>query len=202
MRVILVANSKGGAGKTTLATNIAGYYAASGVRTVLADWDRQKSAVGWLRRRPGSAPTIALWDAGISKEKIAKLDPQVMVIDSPAALQGEELKALAKRANRIAVPVMTSAFDMEATAQFLSELQTIAPEKAGLIGMRIDGRFKSAADLDGFLSDIKLPVVTHLRNTQTYVQCAREGLSVFDLPRSRAEPDWEQWAPLTEWLNG
>jgi chromosome partitioning protein len=158
--------------------------------------------VGWLARRPASAPAIALWDAGVAREKIAKLDPQVMVIDSPAALQGEELKTLVKRADRIVVPVMTSAFDMEATAQFLDALQALAPSKVGLVGMRIDGRFKSAADLDEFLSEITLPVVTHLRNTQTYVQCAREGLSVFDLPRSRAEADWEQWAPLTDWLSG
>jgi chromosome partitioning protein len=202
MRVILVANSKGGAGKTTLATNIAGYYSASGLRTVLADWDRQKSAVGWLKRRPATAPAIALWDAGVAREKIAKMDPQVMVIDSPAALQGDELKSLAQRADRIVVPIMTSAFDMDATALFLRELQTLAPSKVGLVGMRIDGRFKSAADLDAFLADITVPVITHLRNTQTYVQCAREGLSVFDLPRSRAEGDWEQWAALTDWLNG
>lgn len=202
MHVILVANSKGGAGKTTLATNIAGYFAASGRRTVLADWDRQKSAAGWLARRPTTAPAIMLWDAGVKREAIAKAAPHVMVIDSPAALQGEELRGLVKRANRIVVPIMTSAFDMEATAQFLGELQALAPTKTAMVGMRIDGRFKSAADLDEFLLDIEIPVVAHLRNTQTYVQCAREGLSIFDLPRSRAEADWEQWAPLTDWLVG
>jgi chromosome partitioning protein len=201
MRVILVANAKGGVGKTTLSTNIAGYYAASGLRTVLADWDRQKSAAGWLKRRPASAPSITLWDAGVSKAQIAKLDPQIMVIDSPAALHGAELESLAARATKIIVPVMTSAFDMEATAQFLAALEHSASAKSALVGMRVDGRFKSAADLDQFLSHIKLPVVATLRNTQTYVQCAREGLTIFDLPRSRAEQDWEQWAPLTTWLD-
>ncbi len=202
MRVILVANSKGGAGKTTLATNIAGYYAARGERTVLADWDRQKSAAGWLRRRPASAPLITLWDAGVSKHSIAKLAPEIMVIDSPAGLAGKELADLAQRAQRIVVPVMSSAFDMEATAGFLTALQNCAASNAAMVGMRIDGRFKSAGDLDEFLAGITLPVVATLRNTQTYVQCAREGLTIFDLARSRAEADWEQWAPLTTWLDG
>jgi chromosome partitioning protein len=200
MRVILVANSKGGAGKTTLSTNIAGYFAATGARTVLADWDTQKSAANWLARRPAAAPAIALWDANVPREKITQFKPEVMVIDSPAALHGAELIKLAERANRVVVPVMTSAFDIEATARFLKELQNCAAGKSALVGMRIDGRYKSAGDLDEFLAEVTLPVITHLRNTQNYVQCARDGLSIFELPRSKAEYDWEQWAALTSWL--
>ncbi len=202
MKVILIANSKGGAGKTTLSTNLAGCYAGQGLRTVLADWDRQKSAAAWLARRPASAPLITLWDAKVSKAAIAKLDPQVMIVDSPAGLHGPELKQLAERAAAILVPVMPSAFDMDATSGFLSELQSIAPEKAAIVGMRVSGHYKSAEELDAYLAGIELPVVTHLRNSQIYVQCARDGLSVFDLPPSRADTDWAQWAPLTEWLDG
>ena len=68
------------------------------------------------------------------------------------------------------------------------------------MAMRIDSRTRAAAELDEFLKEFEFPLVAHLRDTQVYVHCARDGLSVFDLPRSRAEQDWEQWRPLTRWV--
>jgi chromosome partitioning protein len=69
-----------------------------------------------------------------------------------------------------------------------------------LVAMRVDARTRSAAELDAFLAGWDFPLVTHLRDTQVYIHCARDGASVFDLPRSRAEQDWEQWKPLTRWI--
>ncbi|MEP7359490.1 MAG: ParA family protein, partial [Anaerolineales bacterium] len=109
------------------------------------------------------------------------------------------------RADAMLVPVTPSAFDMAATRHFFD---AIAEHKAvkeggiavGIVGMRVDARTRSAAELDAFLAGYDYPVVTHLRDTQVYVYCARDGFSVFDLPRSRGEQDWEQWKPLTRWI--
>jgi chromosome partitioning protein len=70
----------------------------------------------------------------------------------------------------------------------------------GLVGIRVDSRTHSSADLDEFMKSTGFPVVAQLRATQVYVYCARDGASLFDLPRSRAEQDWEQWRPLTRWI--
>jgi chromosome partitioning protein len=110
-----------------------------------------------------------------------------------------------RRADALVVPISPSVFDMAATARFL---ETVADAKAvkdgelpvALVATRVDARTHSAAELDAFLKATGFPVVAHLRDTQTYVYCARDGLSVFDLPRSRGEQDWEQWRPLTRWL--
>ena len=116
----------------------------------------------------------------------------------------DELDAL-KRADALVVPVSPSAFDMAATRHFL---ETIREHKSvrehglpiALVAMRVDPRTRSAAELDEFLRGFDLPLVTHLRDTQVYVYCARDGYSVFDLPRSRGEQDQEQWRPLTRWI--
>ena len=127
------------------------------------------------------------------------------MVDSPAGLHGEALRDAIRRANALLVPLSPSVFDMAATRRFL---ETIAEYKAvkdgaiavGIVGMRVDSRTRSAAELDQFLEAFDFPVVTHLRDTQVYVYCARDGFSVFDLPRSRGEQDWEQWKPLTRWI--
>lgn len=200
MNAILVANPKGGSGKTTLATNLAGYLAARGHQVVLADLDRQQSAAGWLKRRPPHLPTIhgAQGRKGGGK-------PEWMVIDSPAGLHGDKLSTAIKLAERIIVPVQPSAFDMMATGDFLRVLReekAVRKEKSqvAMIGMRVDPRTRSAAELSDFLLAAEFPVLTFLRDTQIYVQCANEGYSLFDLPASRAGRDIEQWQPLLEWL--
>jgi chromosome partitioning protein len=121
-------------------------------------------------------------------------------------MHGEMLRDLVRRADVMLVPVSPSMFDMTATARFFAAVADYKVVKQGtlpigLVGMRVDSRTHSAGELDGFLHGIGLPVVTSLRDTQVYVHCARDGASVFDLPRSRAEQDWEQWRPLTRWIS-
>ena len=58
MPVIVVANPKGGVGKTTLATNLAGYFASRGEKVMLGDVDRQQSSRTWLSLRPIGLPII------------------------------------------------------------------------------------------------------------------------------------------------
>jgi len=202
---LLIANPKGGTGKTTLATNVAGWLAGKRQRVVLADLDPQQSSSQWLARRPALFPAIWGWSPEAKKRALKELDPTWIVVDTPAALHGGDLRDAVRRADLMLVPLAPSAFDIAATQRFLA---IVAEQKAvrrgelaiGLVAMRVDARTHSAAELDAFLAGYRLPLVTHLRDTQVYVSCARDGASVFDLPRSRGEQDWAQWQPLTRWI--
>lgn len=203
MRTILVANPKGGSGKTTVATNIAGFLAGRRQRVVLADEDPQGSSTAWLARRPALFPAVLPLPA--DRRELRALAPDWVVVDSPAGLAGERLRDEVRRADAMLVPVTPSLFDMAATARFLAQVAEYKAVKEGslavaLVANRVDARTHSAAELDVFLQSGAFPLVAHLRDTQVYVGCARDGASVFDLPRSRAEHDQEQWRPLIRWV--
>jgi len=203
MQTILVANPKGGSGKTTLATNVAGWLAGKRRDVVLRDLDPQRSAMEWLQRRPALFPPIAGLEHDGKHAKDSAHDWRV--VDSPAGLHGEDLRDAVRRADVMLVPLTPSAFDMAAAAHFLTTIQEAKAIRKGelalgIVAMRVDPRTVSAAELDQFLKVFEFPVIAHLRDTQVYVHCARDGASVFDLPRSRGEQDWEQWKPLTRWI--
>ena len=206
MQTLLVANPKGGSGKTTLATNVAGWLAGKRQRVALADADPQRSASAWLARRPALFPPIIAFDPEARRRDLKGIEVDWLVVDSPAGASGDGLRDAMRQADAMLVPLSASTFDMAATEAFL---HAIAEQKAvrhgdlpiGLVAMRIDARTRAATDLDEFLKGLPFPLVTHLRDTQVYIHCARDGLSVFDLPRSRGEQDWEQWKPLTRWIS-
>ena len=207
MHTIIVANPKGGTGKTTLATNIAGWLAAKKQRVVLADFDIQRSSADWVARRPELLPRIVGWTPDQDRKDLQDADPQWLVIDLPAGIQGDTLRDAVRRANLILVPVAPSAFDIATTRNFLEKLAEYKAVKdggvhIGIVGMRVDSRTRSAIELDEFVKEnqFDFPFVTNLRDTQLYVHAARDGLTVFDMPRSRAEHDWEQWRVLTRWI--
>jgi chromosome partitioning protein len=205
VQTILIANPKGGSGKTTLATNIAGWLAGKRQRVALQDADPQQSSSQWLARRPALFPSIAAIAGDAGKKELKDVAPEWLVVDSPAGLHGESLRDAVKKADAMIVPVSPSAFDMAATGRFLAQVADFKAVREGglalaLVAMRVDARTRSAAELDEFLKAYAFPLVTHLRDTQVYVYCARDGYSVFDLPRSRGEQDWEQWKPLTRWI--
>jgi chromosome partitioning protein len=200
MKTILVANPKGGAGKTTLSTNLAGYLASRGETVYLWDLDRQKSALHWLTQRPAHLPEILRLDS--AKEKPAN---SALILDSPAGLHGEKLTDLLKRVEKVIVPIVPSSFDLAATHTFLNELlaeKAIRKGKAfvAIVGMRVDARTRAAEKLDEFLAPIDAPVLTHLRDTQNYVTAAFEGKSIFDMAPSSVAQDLEQWQPIARWL--
>jgi chromosome partitioning protein len=200
MKTILVANPKGGAGKTTLSTNLAGYLARQGENVFLWDLDRQKSSLYWLSNRPAHLPAIQRLDS--AKQKSGE---GVLVLDSPAGLHGEKLNDLVKRVEKVIVPIVPSSFDLAATRQFLDELldeKAVRKGKAfvAIVGMRVDAHTRAAGKLDEFLAPIDLPVLTHLRDTQNYVTAAFEGKSIFDLPPSAVAQDAAQWQPIMKWL--
>jgi chromosome partitioning protein len=201
MKTILIANPKGGSGKTTLTVNIAGYLANRGQRVALLDLDRQQSASRWLALRPDDLPPIRILES--KKEEAQRSD--WLVIDSPAALHGKNLAHAIKLASKIIVPVAPSLFDLQASRDFL---QTLAEEKKvrsgkghiGVVGMRMEMRTRAAQALEHFLSTLDLPILAYLRETQVYVNAAFEGKSLFDLPPYLAERELEQWAFLQDWL--
>ena len=204
MKSFLVANPKGGVGKSTLATNLAGYFARRGHKVMLGDTDRQQSSREWLKLRSPALPHIGTWDTGHDNIARPPKEATHAVLDTPAGLHGKKLGHALSQVNRVIVPLQPSIFDILATRDFLDAL---AQEKEirkhhafiAIVGMRVDARTRAAAELERFLATLNLPVLTFLRNTQTYVQAAAHGLTIFDLSPSRGAQDWEQWEPLIQW---
>ncbi len=203
MRTILIANPKGGSGKTTLATNLAGYFASRGRHVVLSDMDRQRSSLGWLERRAEDLPLIHAMN-GRGKHADS-LSADFTIIDSPAGLHGDKLSETVKKADWVIVPMQSSSFDIGATEDFLNilkEEKAVRKERTfvAMVGMRIDSRTKAAANLEAYLAASDFPVMGYLRNAQIYVQAAEQGTSIFDMRPSQAARDVQQWAPLLHWI--
>lgn len=201
MKAILIANPKGGSGKTTLSTNIAAYLASRGQRVAILDLDRQKSATQWLANRPRHLPGIELLQS--EAERGAPLD--WLVIDSPAGLHGKNLEHALKLVHKVIVPIAPSAFDIQASRDFLEVLhQEKIVRKSnifiGVVGMRMDSRTRAALTLEQFLKGLDLPILAYLREAQVYVNAAFESRTLFDLPPSLAQRELEQWAYLLNWL--
>jgi len=204
MPVVVVANPKGGVGKSTLATNIAGYYASQGHAVMLGDVDRQQSSRLWLGLRPAAARSIASWDAsGDSIVKPPKGTTHV-VLDTPAGLHGWRFNDLMKMADRIVVPLQPSVFDIFATRAFLDQLaqnKHALKAKIALVGMRVDARTIAADKLHEFVEQLDMPVLGYLRDTQNYIHLAARGLTLFDVAPGRVARDLEQWETLCRWLD-
>jgi chromosome partitioning protein len=201
----LIANPKGGSGKSTLATNLAGWFARQGRRPMLGDIDRQQSSREWLKLRAPSLPHIASWDIQPDGPARPPKDTTHVVLDTPAGLHGKKLAQVLKHVQRVIVPLQPSIFDIMATRQFLDALleeKDIRKQHAfvAIVGMRVDARTRAAAELERFLADADVPVLTFLRDTQNYVQAAAHGLTIFEMPAYRASQDWEQWQPLLNWV--
>lgn len=191
MLTVLVTNTKGGCGKTTVATNLAAAFAASGFATVFADSDRQRSSLRWVERRPATLPAITAVDWVKQVKRIPK-GTQRLVIDVPGALRRAQVKALVGRSDIVVAPLLPSVFDEETTRRFLKNLGKIksvrkSKRALAIVGNRIRSRTRSARRLDVFLDGLGLTSVTRLRETQFYPTAALGGLSIFDLGLHRAD---------------
>ncbi len=205
MRHIMLLNAKGGCGKSTLATNIAVYFANEGYGVALADYDPQRSGLDWIERRPDNRPEI-VGLAGF-KEGLKRVPRSVdfVIIDAPARSHGAELQNLVKHAETIIVPVLPSTIDMQAATRFISELKAVGKvdrkqAKIAVVANRVREYTLIFEELDEYLTTAKVPYIAALREAQNYVRAYTRGLGIFELPEYLAWPDWEQWEPLTKWL--
>ena len=206
MRHIMVMNAKGGCGKSTLATNLASYYADAGYAVALADYDPQRSGLDWLDRRPATRPEIigiAGFEDGL---KHVPRSADMVIIDAPARSHGKELTDLVKHAETIIVPVLPSTIDMQATDRFIKELQGVGKvqrkqAKIGVVANRVREYTLIFDELDEYLTKLRVPYVATLREAQNYVRAYTRGLGIYELPEYLAWPDWEQWDALIEWVD-
>ena len=203
MRAVLVANPKGGAGKTTLATNLSGYFANKGKKTTLCDLDRQQSALRWMAFRDPALPAITGYFAGNQISLSLPKEADWVVVDAPAGLQGYKLSDYLRAVDKVLVPLVPSIFDMAATEDFLNSIRSEVRGqrvKLGIVAMRVDPRTRAAGMLEEFLKHFDIPIVAYLRNTQNYVNAAAAGCTVFDPPRAKLRREVEQWSSLLEWV--
>ncbi len=203
MPVIVIANPKGGVGKSTLATNVAGALAAGGRAVMLGDVDRQQSSRQWLGLRPANLPVVQGWD--VSPDNVVRPPKGVthVVLDTPAGLHGKRFEAVMKLADKVLVPLQPSLFDIQATHAFVQQLLAHPRSRdvmLGLVAMRARDHTLSHDQLEHYLATLPVPVVAWLRDTQNYVQLAARGMTIWDAAPSRVERDLEQWQPLLRWL--
>ena len=205
MRHIMVMNAKGGCGKSTLATNIASYFADDGYAVALADYDPQRSSIDWLERRPSNRPEIVAVKAYEDGLRHAPRGVDFVVIDAPARSHGKELTQLVRHAETIIVPVLASTIDMQASDRFIKELKAVGKverkeAKIGVVANRVREYTLIFEELDEHLTSARVPYLAALREAQNYIRAYTRGLGIFELPEYLAWPDWEQWEPLTKWL--
>ncbi len=201
-RSILVVNSKGGCGKSTLSSNLASYYAREGARTAIFDYDRQMSCMRWLDRRPQGVPQIK-GVTGWEYHPIAALD--WIVMDPPAQIQRRDLIRLVTRADAIVIPVLPSPIDIAAAADFIRDLLVYAKVRTtgkpvAVVANRVRTNTVIFERLKKFLTTLNIPFVASIRDTQNYIHASANGLGIFELKPSVVSRDLEQWQPLLQWL--
>ena len=204
MPVIVVANPKGGVGKTTLSTNLAGYLASRGRAVMLGDVDRQQSSRTWLGLRPNGLPTIAAWEVTQGDVVRPPKGTTHIVLDTPAGLHGKRLDEVMKLADKVVIPLQPSIFDINATHDFINQLldHRRGPNvQLAVVGTRTREGTISTDQLRSFLESVRVPLLGFLRDTQNYVHLAAHGLTLWDVSSVRFERDREQWEPIMVWVN-
>jgi chromosome partitioning protein len=202
MPVIMVANPKGGVGKSTVATNLAGAFARAGHAVMLGDIDRQQSARQWLALRPPALPPIAGWDVVADDIVRPPKGTTHVVLDTPAGLHGKKLDEALRIADHVLVPLQPSLFDIQASHAFIQELHARKrgdKVKLAVLGMRVREGTIATDQLRQFLDGLGVPVLTMLRDTQLYVHLAARGATLWDIAPSRTERDLAQWQPVLDW---
>ena len=227
MRKIMLLNAKGGCGKSTLATNLASYYAAQGKAVVIADFDRQGSALEWLEARPQDRPPIRGIAAWRDPLRVPRSTDYV-IMDVPAGSHGADLTALVRRAHTLIIPVLPSPTDIRAAAHFIHEMLLVGKivrdeTRVAVVANRVreNSAIQSTMEnvlnsmscsystlntqvyrnLERFLSRLKIPFIATLRESQNYLVADARGLGIFDLTRSQVARDIEQWEPMLKWLD-
>jgi chromosome partitioning protein len=202
-RSILVINAKGGAGKSTLTSNLASYYAVRGYRTALFDFDRQMSGVRWLERRPAEAAEIT----GVTGWTFRGVDSfERVIMDPPAQIQTKDMAMLVARSDVVIIPVLPSPIDIHAAADFIRDLLIDGKVRHSekpvcVVANRARANTVMYDQLRKFLGSLKIPFVTTLRDSQNYTHASMKGLGIFEMNRELVAQDLEHWRPLIEWID-
>ena len=215
MLAILVINSKGGSGKTTLSTNLASFYASKGLKTAILDYDPQGSSLQWLSVRPVHLQRIhganAAPATGTSLRSINAWVPdetEVLIIDSPAGAGGLLLKELVRKANFIVIPVAPSHIDIRATANFIKDLllvggARISNAKISVVANRVRSRATTAyVSLERFLNALKMPFLTTISDSENYLHAVEHGEGVFDMDETTTFAERQELMPIIRWMEG
>jgi chromosome partitioning protein len=210
---VMVVNSKGGAGKTTLSTNLASYYAQASYKTALIDYDSQGSSTFWLKRRPETAPPIQSIAAYNPNSNVTRswflrpeLNTQRVVVDSPAGIDVAAFKSNFAQADAIIIPVLPSTIDIHAVSHFIADLLLIAKVnkddgKMVVVANRARKNTLTYQQLEKFLGSLGIAFITTLRDTQNYVKASEQGLGIFDMQGGTIANDLSTWQPLIKWLD-
>ncbi len=204
MRTIMLLNAKGGCGKSTLASNLASYFATEGHSVALVDFDPQSSGLEWLAARPENAAEIIGIDGTEAGMRLPR-NVDTTIFDVAAGISGKELTAMVRRAETIIIPVLPSPSDIRATSHFIRDLLLVGKvsrkqTKLAVVANRVRENTVVYHKLEKFLKSLKIPFITTLRDTQNYIRAEERGLGIFEMAPSAVEKDLEQWAPLTKWL--
>jgi chromosome partitioning protein len=212
MQRIVVLNPKGGSGKTTLAINLAAYFAARGDNTLLIDRDPQGSATRWLRKRKAPQPVITgiatfEHDARTTRSWQMRVPDgtQKIVVDSPAAVEARLLPELTRDANKVIVPVLPSDIDIHAASRCIADLLLVAKIKRvenriGVIANRVRKNTLMFQSLMRFLEKLEIPVIATIRDSQNYVRAAEQGVGIHEMKSHQVKEDMTQWESLLAWL--
>lgn len=211
---IIVSNAKGGCGKTTLTTNIASYFAANGKVVQLFDYDLQSSSVHWINRRSDQYENISVVDAArrpgnhMTRSWQMRVSPEtdVVVVDTPAGIDGPELASMLHDNDMLIIPVLPSPIDIQTTAYFIKDILLIGKARKkqvriAVVANRVRKNTLMYHSLERFLFSLKLPFVTSLRDTQFYNKAVDLGIGILDIKSMNTKIDLEQWAPLIRWMN-
>ena len=205
MRTFMLLNAKGGCGKSTLATNLASYFAVNDKKVSLVDFDPQQSSLEWLQARSAERPEISGVDGNNDTLRFGK-DVDIVIYDVPAVTHGKELANYVRRVDTVIMPVLPSPMDIRAASKFVQELRELSKVernevKIALVANRVRENTVVYHKLAVFLKSLKIPFVATLRDTQNYIRAADRGLGIFELAPSAVQMDLEQWKPLLKWIN-
>lgn len=202
-RSILVINSKGGDGKSTLSSNLASYYAVQGYRTALFDFDRQMSGIRWLERRPDNVPEIT----GVTGWTFRGVDSfERVVMDPPAQIQNKDMAMLVARSDVVVIPILPSPIDIHAGADFIRDLLIDGKVRHSnkpvcVVANRVRTNTVMYDQLRKFLNSLKIPFVATIRDSQNYTHASMKGLGIFEMNPDIVVRDREEWRPLVQWID-